>query len=259
MSVLVRLALIAMACLPVMPGIAWAGICYNVTGLSEAAGLDITPLAGSPQGQFPVVGVAQGVCGLGEPAVAVQGTAIVDPSGAARLGIKLLASRAGCAGGEAELVLPSPFTTGAGQVRLPEGSVANVSLALDATGQACQLTSPRPAACVGNATTLCLQQNRFRVTATRGGTAQPVPGQILRVSGESGHASLNPDNIEVLIKVLNACAINNRYWVTTTAPTNVEYTLTVTDTATGAVKTYNNPAGRVSTTTQDTSAFATCP
>jgi hypothetical protein len=55
MNTRTRLALIAMACLPAMPGVTSTGICYNVAGLCEAAGFDITPLAGAP-----LVGEAQG-------------------------------------------------------------------------------------------------------------------------------------------------------------------------------------------------------
>ena len=38
--------------------------------------------------------------------------------------------------------------------------------------------------------------------------------------------------------------MNGKFWVFYGALSNVEYTLRVTDTATGKVKTYTNPAGR---------------
>jgi hypothetical protein len=63
----------------------------------------------------------------------------------------------------------------------------------------------------------------------------------------------------MLIKVLDGCNINNRYWVFAAATTNVEYTLRVTDTETGASKQYRNPLGQASPAITDTSAFATCP
>jgi hypothetical protein len=43
------------------------------------------------------------------------------------------------------------------------------------------------------------------------------------------------------------------------ATTNVQYTLTVTDTVTGQVKTYQNQAGQAAAALADTNAFATCP
>ena len=63
----------------------------------------------------------------------------------------------------------------------------------------------------------------------------------------------------MLVKVLNACGLNQHYWVFSAATTNVEYTLTVTDTQTGDKKTYFNPLGTAAPAVTDTSAFATCP
>lgn len=40
-------------------------------------------------------------------------------------------------------------------------------------------------------------------------------------------------------------AFNNRFWVFAGALTDLEYTITVTDTTTGATRSYANPAGRV--------------
>jgi hypothetical protein len=51
----------------------------------------------------------------------------------------------------------------------------------------------------------------------------------------------DPDNVEVLVKVLNACGLNNRYWVFSAGLTNVRVKLTVTDTKNGAAKNYANP------------------
>jgi len=64
----------------------------------------------------------------------------------------------------------------------------------------------------------------------------------------------------MLVKVLDACATAfNSYWVFAAATTNVEFTLTVTDTQAGKVKTYFNPLGTPAPPIQDTAAFATCP
>jgi hypothetical protein len=258
MNMRVRMTLIALVLLSGMPGLARAGVCFDVTGLPEAAALDLVPLAAGPQGPIPLAGQAQGVSGLGQPPALVQGIAIVEPSGTARVAIKLLSVRAGCSGGEAELVLPPPLTTGSGGVRLPEGSVANVVLTLDPTGLACQPRSPRPTACVPNATTLCLLQNRFRVTATTPTQAGSAPGQALKSSSESGFfAFLEPSNVELVVKVLDGRGVNNFFWVlVTTTATDVEYTLTVTDTQTGRVKTYSNPVGAPAPPVFDTTALS---
>jgi hypothetical protein len=81
------------------------------------------------------------------------------------------------------------------------------------------------------------------------------------LTGESGYFwFFDPGNVEVTVKVLNACALNNRYWVFAAGMTNVRVVLTVTDTKTGtATKTYTNPQGRVFRSILDTGAFATCP
>jgi hypothetical protein len=68
-----------------------------------------------------------------------------------------------------------------------------------------------------------------------------------------------PDNWELMVKVIDGCSLNHRYWVFSAATTDVEYTLTVTDTQTGAVVRYENPQGRRAPAVTDTSAFATCP
>ncbi len=68
------------------------------------------------------------------------------------------------------------------------------------------------------------------------------------------------DNWEMLIKVLDGCGINDRFWVFAAAVTNVEYNLKVTDTYSGAVKSYFNPLGNAAPAITDTDAFAgTCP
>ena len=69
----------------------------------------------------------------------------------------------------------------------------------------------------------------------------------------------DPDNVEVVVKVLNGCSINNRYWVFAAGLTDVRATLRVRDTNTGQVKTYQNPQGVPFQPIQDSDAFATCP
>ena len=62
-------------------------------------------------------------------------------------------------------------------------------------------------------------------------------------------------NVELVLKVLDGTHVNGRHWVFYGALSNVEYTITVTDTSTGAVKTYHNPAGRFASA-GDTQAFS---
>ncbi len=123
--------------------------------------------------------------------------------------------------------------------------------------------------CVPDADTLCLNDDRFRVEVNwrdhedRTGTGQ-TGGCGTDDSGLLWF--FNPDNIEMLVKVLDGCSVNNRFWVFFAATTDVEFTMTVTDTETGLTKAYNNhsqsytnPLGQPANAVTDTNAFATCP
>jgi Fibronectin type III domain len=114
--------------------------------------------------------------------------------------------------------------------------------------------------CVADATTLCLSNGRFKVqiawkTATGNGV-----GTVVTNASDSGlFWFFDSNNWELLVKVLNGCSVNNRYWVFLAAVTDVEYTLTVIDSQTGSAKVYFHPQGQPAQSTTDTSAFATCP
>ena len=59
--------------------------------------------------------------------------------------------------------------------------------------------------------------------------------------------------------MLDGCAFNDHFWVFAAAATDVEYTLTVTDSTTGDSLTYGNELGMPAPAVVDTTAFATCP
>lgn len=126
-------------------------------------------------------------------------------------------------------------------------------------------TSATPAPCTESSTTLCLNNGRFQVELDwRAGTAPAraataIPLDFAPESGLFYFAS--PSNIEMLVKVLNACVpeLGNKYWVFYAATTNIEFVLTVIDTQTGAVQAYYNPPDNPAQPVQDTDAFATCP
>lgn len=116
--------------------------------------------------------------------------------------------------------------------------------------------------CVPDDTTLCFLGGRFRVTVdwrTQFGTSGP--GHVVPVtSPRSGlFWFFAPDNWEQLVKVLDGCAVNDRFWVFAASATNVEWTLRVEDTAAGETRVYINPLGQRSPPLTDTAAFATCP
>lgn len=117
---------------------------------------------------------------------------------------------------------------------------------------------------LGNPTVNCLNDDRFKVRAhwrTTFGTRGAGPAVQNVGSDDSGlFYFFNPDNWEVLIKVLDACnSTQPRFWVFAAATTNVEYTITVTDTQEQVARSYFKPQGPPSPAITDTNAFATCP
>ncbi|MEO7795265.1 MAG: hypothetical protein ABIV06_10875 [Thermoanaerobaculia bacterium] len=114
--------------------------------------------------------------------------------------------------------------------------------------------------CVATPTALCLSAGRFRVEATF--TAVQTGSGIARVvplNSNSGTMTFfSPQVSEVLIKVLDACTLNNRFWVYGAAATDVGYDITVTDTATGDHKVYSKIQGPPAAALTDSDAFATC-
>jgi hypothetical protein len=119
----------------------------------------------------------------------------------------------------------------------------------------------REGKCVPTSDTLCLSGERFAVRATWKRTDGPSgPAKTVPFTADSGSFwFFDPSNIELNVKLLDACGFNGRYWVFASGSTNVEVTLTVIDTKTGAVKQYLNPQGKLFGTVADTIAFATCP
>jgi len=115
--------------------------------------------------------------------------------------------------------------------------------------------------CTPSATAMCLNNNRFRVTATFSTPAgQSGQAQVVKLTDETGYLwFFDSSNVEVVVKAINACSFNNRYWIYSAGLTDVQVVMTVTDTLTGTFKTYNNPQGVAYQPQLDSSAFATCP
>lgn len=121
--------------------------------------------------------------------------------------------------------------------------------------------TPIPGPCFSGPTTLCLNGGRFRVQMdwaapdgrTGSGTAVPATAD----TGMFWFFSAN--NLETIVKVVNGCSFNQRYWVFAGGLTNVDVTMRVTDTQSGILRTYANRQGNAFPPIQDTAAFATCP
>ena len=124
-----------------------------------------------------------------------------------------------------------------------------------------QCTGGSTATCTPSATALCLNQGRFRVEATfQTPQGQSGQAQAVGLTEDTGYLwFFSATNVELVVKVLNACSFTSRYWVFAGGLTNVRTVITVTDTQTNAVKTYTNPQGIAFLPIQDVNAFATCP
>ncbi len=123
------------------------------------------------------------------------------------------------------------------------------------------LSSPVAFNCFDSATSLCIQDEHFTASVQwrvpDGGTG---PGTVVTSAADSGlFWFFGPDNWELMVKVLDGCALNNRYWMFSAATTNVFYRLAVTDVRAGETKIYFNYPGPPAPAITDTNAFATCP
>jgi photosystem II stability/assembly factor-like uncharacterized protein len=98
--------------------------------------------------------------------------------------------------------------------------------------------------CVPDRATLCLAGGRFQARlAWRG------PAGNLRQAAATAFADdlgafwwSSPNNLELAVRIADGREVNGRFWVLGGGLTDLEYDLTVTDLATGAVRLYHNQA-----------------
>jgi hypothetical protein len=162
----------------------------------------------------------------------------------------------------------NPYGTGLPRVPVFDMAIQNPSriLRIATFGRGMWETS---IACASDGTTLCLNNGRFKVqaqytTALGSVATQAVAstgaGQAVALTGDTGYFwFFSSNNVEMIIKVVDGSAVNNKFWVFAAGLTNVNVVITVTDTQTNAVKTYTNPQGTAFQPIQDTSAFAATP
>jgi len=124
--------------------------------------------------------------------------------------------------------------------------------------------------CTPSDTVLCIDNNpgdkRFQISVTfstvqsggLSGNGHAIALAPLGVSQGGLFWFFQANNPELLVKVLNACTVNNKFWVFFSAGTNVGFRVTVLDTATGTSRIYVNPDLNPAPPLQDTSALS-CP
>ena len=137
----------------------------------------------------------------------------------------------------------------AGNERMAEVFVDPTQEALD--------DSCTPGTCVADDRRLCLgPDQRYEVSVDwRIPDGTEGVGTGFSLSSDTGRFwFFNPDNIELVVKVLDGSCFNDRVWVFYGALSNVEYTIRVTDTATCARRIYFNPQDNFASV-GDTDAF----
>jgi len=120
-----------------------------------------------------------------------------------------------------------------------------------------------PSLCRPGENVLCLHDGRFSVQvdwhdfAGGRGAGRAVPQDAGRpFEPDSGFFwFFGPENLELMAKVLDGCALNGRFWVFLSPASTVEYDVTVTDLETGAVKVFHNASGNAPALVADTDAF----
>jgi sugar lactone lactonase YvrE len=107
---------------------------------------------------------------------------------------------------------------------------------------------------------VCMLDGRFRAEVTwQTATGQQGQGRPISYSDDTSEFwFFGPGNLEMVVKMIDGCTLNQRYWTFAGGLTNVEVTLTITDTQTGKVKTYTNAQNTAFKPIQDTQAFANC-
>jgi hypothetical protein len=116
-----------------------------------------------------------------------------------------------------------------------------------------------PTACAPTDTVFCANNGRFAVQVVFSAPSLGITdatAQTTTLTGDTGSFwFFSPNNVELVVKVVDGRAFNGFFWVFYGALSNVAYTVTVTDTLTGAVKIYENPAGELASVA-DTAAFS---
>jgi streptogramin lyase len=165
--------------------------------------------------------------------------------------------RISTAGVISEYPISTPASSPSGIVAGPDGNIWFTENGANRVGRV-DIGGP----CVTDVHTLCLDDGRFRVQSTWRVPAQGTSGSgtAVALSADTGYFwFFAASNLELVVKVLDGCGVNSHHWVFAGGLTDVEVTLTVTDTSTGAARIYTNVSGTPFAPIQDTSAFARCP
>lgn len=99
-------------------------------------------------------------------------------------------------------------------------------------GAADSVSSPSEEGCMESATTLCLQEGRYEVTVEFTANGETMPAKVARPRTEDSGLFyfFEPNNWEMLLKVLDGCGVNQHHWVFAATASDVGIRLVVRDT-----------------------------
>ena len=120
---------------------------------------------------------------------------------------------------------------------------------------------PAPPDPPGEDQVLSLHGDRFRVQVSwRTALGAEGWGTAVEIFDDSGSFwFFDDENLEVFVKVLDGCAINDRYWIFIAGLTNVEVRIELADLQTGTTQSYVNPQGQYFLPIADTTPPGACP
>jgi hypothetical protein len=134
-------------------------------------------------------------------------------------------------------------------------SLANRLLLATILASAATAAAAQP--CVPDATHLCFMSGTVSASAVFGGAASAAAVQPAgSLPGYFRFA--DPAAAEIVLQVVDGCAINNRIWVFAQAVSNAGWLLSLTDHQSGSQQSYSVPIGEYGTPVADIDAFP-CP
>ncbi len=108
-------------------------------------------------------------------------------------------------------------------------------------------TAAQPVPCAEDEETLCLLGGRIRVTVSwinQHADGEAGVGKAVPLTEETGAFwFFTESNLEVMVKVLDGTPVNGKYWVGIASLSDVEFTVTVSDTSSLQVRQYHNEPG----------------
>lgn len=141
---------------------------------------------------------------------------------------------------------PSGSATAGSALRLPLRAMRLPAGPGSIVGPLTPLGAAGGTPCLADTTTLCLANDRFEISVdwTDPRTLDSGVGKAIPGSNKTGYFwFFNDDNVELVVKILDARPIDGSFWVFYGALSDVEYTITVHDTMLANEKSYVNPPG----------------